>query len=585
RPCDFVYFVPETLGFSFQGNERRLSVPAFNFALLHVVGVLMASGKYLEALPLLSTLEHLAVKVTLEPIHVVRARLQRVQCLAEAGFPAEAASILSSVLRGGELPGTVGGYAGFSRPSTESSELVEDTAPPAADPKGKGDSKKRGAKGAKTSSVKKKEEASKSEETPSSSGGPSPEDLKAFSLEGLPFFGLAPYHNHLPLDHIKNSPAIAWLIGERGQEESKEGGGAVVEAPTVGAGTESGEGGSRGGSGEDREDVKRACTLLCSGLSHLHPTQLEVLGEEEVLLVAMARAKILVSLARCCGALCRITGTTTPGSASSAGGGKEESALGGEAVVRKIRDSADLMLGEILQVVISRVVAQPTPLPPENGDPSEGSPRHSVEHSSSSEAPTDGSHVPAEAWVVRTAVEALLLRGRLALQDGKLRVCRHHDSRALAVILRHGLDLQSMVSKKVATAGTSESAIPRLGCLSTSTMASGNGSSVGTGDLHLDANEPGLVPGTIPLVKPGKAPLVATVRVVGLPALADPEDQPWKMTWLWLELRHDLTAIALFQGRTADAIVQCQRGLAEAEAVGEAVILGRLRRLRAQVGI
>lgn len=31
---------------------------------------------------------------------------------------------------------------------------------------------------------------------------------------GLPFYGLAEYHNHLPLDDPKNVAAVAWLIGE-----------------------------------------------------------------------------------------------------------------------------------------------------------------------------------------------------------------------------------------------------------------------------------------------------------------------------------------------------------------------------------
>lgn len=54
----------------------------------------------------------IALKVTLDPLQLVRARLARVECLAEAGFPAEAASALAGVLSGGCTPQTTGGYAG-----------------------------------------------------------------------------------------------------------------------------------------------------------------------------------------------------------------------------------------------------------------------------------------------------------------------------------------------------------------------------------------------------------------------------------------------------------------------------------------
>lgn len=31
---------------------------------------------------------------------------------------------------------------------------------------------------------------------------------------GLPFYGLDPYHNNLPIDHPENAAAVAWAIGD-----------------------------------------------------------------------------------------------------------------------------------------------------------------------------------------------------------------------------------------------------------------------------------------------------------------------------------------------------------------------------------
>lgn len=53
-----------------------------------------------------------ASKVTLDPLQLVRVQLARAECLAEAGFPAEAASALAAVLSGGSTPKTTAGYAG-----------------------------------------------------------------------------------------------------------------------------------------------------------------------------------------------------------------------------------------------------------------------------------------------------------------------------------------------------------------------------------------------------------------------------------------------------------------------------------------
>lgn len=56
--------------------------------------------------------QKIASKVTLDALQLARARLARAECLADAGFPAEAASVLAAVLKGGDTPKTTGDYAG-----------------------------------------------------------------------------------------------------------------------------------------------------------------------------------------------------------------------------------------------------------------------------------------------------------------------------------------------------------------------------------------------------------------------------------------------------------------------------------------
>lgn len=53
-----------------------------------------------------------AAKVLLDPLQLIRVKIARVECLAQAGFPAEAASALAAVLQGGGTATTTGNYAG-----------------------------------------------------------------------------------------------------------------------------------------------------------------------------------------------------------------------------------------------------------------------------------------------------------------------------------------------------------------------------------------------------------------------------------------------------------------------------------------
>lgn len=60
----------------------------------------------------LSVALKVALRVTLDPLHLARVKLARAECLTAAGFPAEAASALAAVLTGGNTPTTIGEYAG-----------------------------------------------------------------------------------------------------------------------------------------------------------------------------------------------------------------------------------------------------------------------------------------------------------------------------------------------------------------------------------------------------------------------------------------------------------------------------------------
>lgn len=66
----------------------------------------------LDALLAGGLLVKVASKATLDPLQLVRVKLARAECLAGAGFPAEAASALAGVLSGKSTPKTIGGYAG-----------------------------------------------------------------------------------------------------------------------------------------------------------------------------------------------------------------------------------------------------------------------------------------------------------------------------------------------------------------------------------------------------------------------------------------------------------------------------------------
>lgn len=84
-----------------------------------------------------------------------------------------------------------------------------------------------------------------------------------------------------------------------------------------------------------------------------NPAATELHGEKEACLVARARARLLLALAHCSA----LPGVPTDAEASI--GGDEQ---GGEAVVRRVRDAADCVLGEVLQVILVSLLQTGVPI-------------------------------------------------------------------------------------------------------------------------------------------------------------------------------------------------------------------------------
>lgn len=102
----FCTFVPAKVGpYGLVTQVRVSSVTGFT-------PISLGCHPTISVFPLFSLTLKIASKVTLDPLQLVRVKLARVECLAEAGFPAEAASALAGVLSGKGTPKTTGGYAG-----------------------------------------------------------------------------------------------------------------------------------------------------------------------------------------------------------------------------------------------------------------------------------------------------------------------------------------------------------------------------------------------------------------------------------------------------------------------------------------
>ncbi|CAB1113909.1 unnamed protein product [Ectocarpus sp. CCAP 1310/34] len=586
RECDYASFTPETLGgpglesLGLWIDDRRLSVSSLSLSLMHVQGVLVAAGCYKEAFPVQAVLEHVASKVTLDPLQLVRVQLARAECLAEAGFPAEAASALAAVLSGGSTPKTTAGYAGrrynvnsSKDPPPAPAEAETPVAGKGKAKKGVGTKGKGGGKSAADSTVEKDSGVSVGAEV---SRARDPRDM---AKSGLPFYGFAPFRNSLPLGHPDNAPAVSWLVGELpgiGADDTSDATGEPSRFPSD---TNESADKSPDQTVSMLKSRPRHVRLLKRGLFGVNPTLEELQGENEACLVARARARLLLALADC--------SATLP---SEDGEGRSNAREGeGDAdVLKRVRDAADSILGEVLQVTFKRISPAAIPTPTAPLDTGRSGKSAATQESSLSVHPdgmesgeraaTEAAHMAATApdqpdgWAPPMAADALLMRGRLALLDGKFRVCRHHASRGLAVLLRHGLGEKGGKSFPPHRAN---GATASMGKLTTGASSLSSGRQYGDND-----NTDGSIQHAMAMKNAG-----GTSGGHSRVMLDDEQRQPWRVIRTWLELRHDLAAVALLQGRTTDAMLQIRRGLDEAHAVGEGVISNRLRRLGAQAAV
>lgn len=87
---------------------------------------------------------------------------------------------------------------------------------------------------------------------------------------------------------------------------------------------------------------RRHARLFKRGLVGVNPSLEELHGENEACLIARARARVLLTLANCSAML--------PSEEDVTEGGEREGGGDDAAVLRRVRDATDCILGEILQV-------------------------------------------------------------------------------------------------------------------------------------------------------------------------------------------------------------------------------------------
>lgn len=105
-------------------------------------------------------------------------------------------------------------------------------------------------------------------------------------------------------------------------------------------------------------------------------------------------------------------------------------------------------------------------------------------------------------------------------------VCRHHASRGLAILLRHGLGGKRGDPYPTSAASASTDLAYRL--------------NAGRGAVSSSGSTGGVAQGVAECGEGGGQGLS---RVT----LGDEQRQPWRVVQTWLELRHDLAAVALLQ--------------------------------------
>jgi hypothetical protein len=239
RLCDFAVYTPTPAsvlsGVDLFMDRQRLSPRACMDALEHACTTLVEQGEGLMALPLLSLLECLSSGLCMEPTRTLRVRVLRVDALSQAGLIAQAVSVLAGILTGAALGRVAGSYGGATMPKGAGT-FANAALPGAAGYTAALVEASGVSEGYDAPTAEKLLEASLPNPAYPNTGG-SGEDLaqqQEYTRPGLPFYGLAPYQQHLPPDAPENAAALDWVaavkIGPAGSGGGHDAGAAAAAA-------------------------------------------------------------------------------------------------------------------------------------------------------------------------------------------------------------------------------------------------------------------------------------------------------------------------------------------------------------------
>jgi len=354
RLCDYATYVP-SLGSLFAGvdlfaDPKRLSVVDVLASLEQCARTLLTQKEGLLAFPVLALLECVAGQAARSPRRVLKARLLRVEALSQAGMAGAACSMLASVLQGSGVGGSDVSNHGQKAPPPSSSSSSSSPSPsvsavrvpfgppPAPDPDPHGGNgaaymppypwpKPPPTSGtpapptaasllanmqgpysiyASASAAAPNPNAAAAVED-SADAPPAAKNSDPHTRPGLPFYGLSPFYEHLPLHHPANQPALEWLVADVDKEAA-----AAAEAAVAAAAASGGKGGKPGKPGKPdpaaeaaaaaAEAAAAAAALLGPapsprGAEGLAPWVAPVLGAAGKRALALCRGKLLMSLA------------------------------------------------------------------------------------------------------------------------------------------------------------------------------------------------------------------------------------------------------------------------------------------------
>jgi len=341
RLCDYATYVP-SLGSLFAGvdlfaDPKRLSVIDVLSGLEQCARTLLTQKEGLLALPVLALLECVAGQAARSPRRVLKSRLLRVEALTQAGMAGAACSMLASVLQGSGLSGSdISNHGQQATSSASSSSSVSSLRvplgpPPAPEPDHSSDaaymppypwpkppptadaptpptaaSLLAGMRGPYSITNTAAAATSSADPTIAAEGAadepPTDKNRDPHTRPGLPFYGLSPFYEHLPLQHAANQPALEWLVADVDKE---------VEAAAAAAAAAGGKGG--GGKPGKPDPAAEAAAAAAEaeavaaallgpappprGAEGVAPWVESVLGAAGKRALALCRGKLLLSLA------------------------------------------------------------------------------------------------------------------------------------------------------------------------------------------------------------------------------------------------------------------------------------------------